>query len=173
MTRCALLLATLTTLLIVSGCAPTSVDVPVDPASDLERAPAWVSGAPDAGRVMSALGTSCGSDDDAHLRRSARSDARRNLAAKIAERLKPVLHDFTPTEDTSRQDVVDAVVSISLYGVHTERYWVGPSGTCYVRYEIPVEAYRANVLALGRVPEDVRTMVAASTWTDAGVGLAR
>ena len=100
MSRRILALVTLTTLLITSGCASTSAVVPVDPALDLERAPAWVTEAPDAGRVMSALGTASGIEEASRLRRAARSNARQNMAAQIAERLKPVLDEkrFSLTE---------------------------------------------------------------------------
>ena len=141
-------------LLTLTACSPAPVSID----RDLDRAPAWVTGTEDQGTMIWALGTATGIDDPRLLRKAALLDAREKIAARMSDQLSPTL---TGLDADVREDLRRAVVSINLHGPHTERYWVGPSGTCYVRYEIPLDVYAVNVRSLERIDDHLRGAVIA------------
>lgn len=150
------------TIVALAGCSPAPPTNGTDPAHDLDHAPAWVTAPDDDTTVLWSIGTASGIDDPYRLQRTALAEARTRMASRIADCVAPALTPDLVADRSVCDDVTDAVVSVNLYGPHRERYWVGPSGTCYVRYEIPLETYEANVLSLHRVDEDVRATVAAA-----------
>ena len=165
-----LLVATAITL---SACAPAPAPIPADPDSDLKHAPAWVTEADRDDAVISALGTARGIDDPGALRRAALGNARIGVATQIATRLGTALSGRVALDDDVRHDVTAETVARNLYGPHRERYWVGPSGTCYVRYEIEWETWRENCLALRSVDDDLRAIVVAAVHAEDAPALAR
>jgi hypothetical protein len=150
------------TMIVLAGCSSTPPAHETDPARDLDHAPAWVTASEDEAPVLWSIGTASGIDDPYRLQRTALADARARMASRIADCVAPALTPDLVADRSVCADFTEAVVSINLHGPHRERYWVAPSGTCYVRYEISLETYEANVLSLHRVDEDVRATVAAA-----------
>lgn len=161
------------TFFSLTACAAGNNAIPADPGSDLDRAPAWVTADHQADPALWAVGSAADIDDPGRLRRAALGNARESLAAQIALRLGPVLAREGIVDATARHEIAASIVAMNLYGAHVERYWVAPSGRCYVRYEIPLDTYADNVLAARGVDEALGDVVVAAARAEFGAVLAR
>lgn len=173
MKRLALPLLLAATSFALTACAAGNGTIPADPGPEIDRAPAWITAEQVEGPALWAVGSAAAIDDPGSLRRTALGNAREDLAAQIATRLGPVLEREGIVDEDARHEIAASIVAVNLYGAHVERYWVAPSGRCYVRYEIPLETYVENVLAARGVDEELGEIVVAAARAEFGPALAR